>query len=542
MSDQKGPSDLTRYLQVRGARDGSFYPLSPSESDFFMAKIPGETSRQRLLAWLRAHVLPRRFWKDKKGRLAGYAMNEKREPLTLTHAAADLGWTPEHTQDVWDELVELGLGSHGPDSTLKRKVAEARLFLRADVKPFESVVSGDNQGQNGDGQECSTDLYSLFIRRPYLKTQLHRLTGEERAKKQRELEVLARWETRVLKDCMAAGRLAIEQREDSILPALGFEKQKQPKRRGPPQAVRVQLLIDWDGQANLFPEVEPAPALDNGQTVFAVAGSTLLTPTEGAAQTYQPGAIQAPAASAAQTSEGTSVQTGVYRGKGRSAQTFSTAVQTAPSEGQTTEPQALDPPPPPAPLKTLETTERPEGGRAGSVVREAAGEGAENPRPPAPSAPELAPLLAACADPSRNIPLPHEFASQVLAAMPGVPLQFFLRLLDQQLSAARQKRRGWNYKWTLRTACDAAEAWPAFAAREEHRSQDATAEDLYQRRQKAVGVLRAYLAGDAIDPPHLAECRQVVEEITQDAQVDAESRQRVRALLAQIPKERASHG
>jgi hypothetical protein len=76
--NQSNPeSDVTRLMCDLGAT--RWDPTPVDQLDFFLDEIPGESARQRMLAWLRAHTIRRGRWKS-------YAVDENRNEVPAGQA------------------------------------------------------------------------------------------------------------------------------------------------------------------------------------------------------------------------------------------------------------------------------------------------------------------------------------------------------------------------------------------------------------------------------------------------------------------------
>jgi hypothetical protein len=87
-----GPSPIDRLMRELGAT--RWDPTPVDQHDYFLDPIPGESSLQRALAWMRAHTI-------RRGRSQAYAVDEKGNALHIERMAADLDWRVKWAQEVW---------------------------------------------------------------------------------------------------------------------------------------------------------------------------------------------------------------------------------------------------------------------------------------------------------------------------------------------------------------------------------------------------------------------------------------------------------
>ena len=154
--------------------------------------------------------------------------------------AADLGWTVKWAQEVW-RLGE----SHG--LCRRDKQFPKRLYLCGKVKRRTSTPKSDRCEHSS---RCTPDF--SFVLPGFLERQMADWEPERRAATVARLERQHQWKDLVMRDGVAALRAITEQHDDRLLRDLGLEKRKQPKRREPPQTVRVVLLVNPEGQGDLF--------------------------------------------------------------------------------------------------------------------------------------------------------------------------------------------------------------------------------------------------------------------------------------------------
>jgi hypothetical protein len=254
MSDR--PSDLTIFLRVLGT-NGLYDTVPCSNTDFFLDKVPGESSRQRLLAWMRIYVLRGRGrkWKGADGKFADYAVDEKGNPLGIARLAADLGWKVEYAREVWRECVAFGLVRNNPDYP-------GRLYLCGNVARFKSTTSLEQESCTTCSEEfltacaedaekgCATFFSSPSLqsspsfRAGYVESYVSGLDQADRLRAMRILAAVAQWKSGFHADVRAAERAFVEQYEVAALAAIGAKKRLQRKRRKPVTSVELKVLVE----------------------------------------------------------------------------------------------------------------------------------------------------------------------------------------------------------------------------------------------------------------------------------------------------------
>jgi hypothetical protein len=221
-----GPTLIDQLMRDLGAT--RWDPTPVDQHDFFLDEIPGESPLQRALAWMRAHTL-------RCGRSKAYAIDEKGKELHIERMAADLNWKVKWAQEVW----RVGEG-HG--LFRREKEFPSRLYLNGKVT---RVSSGKESFEHGKRSRCTAGS-SSFILPTYLVRQMANWRPERRDEALARLERQHHWKEMVMRDGVAALRAITEQRDERLLRDLGLEKQQHPKRREPPQTVRVDLLVEPD--------------------------------------------------------------------------------------------------------------------------------------------------------------------------------------------------------------------------------------------------------------------------------------------------------
>lgn len=243
-----GPSPIDQLMRDLGAT--RWDPTPVDQHDFFLDEIPGESPLQRALAWMRAHTI-------RRGRSKAYAVDENGKELHIERMAADLNWKVKWAQEVWRVGERHGLFR-------REKEFPSRMYLNGKVTRVSSrIESFEHRKRN----RCTADC-SPFVLPAYLVRQMANWRPQRRTEVEALLERQHHWKEMVMRDGVAALRAITEQRDDRLLRYLGLEKQQHPKRREPPETVRVDLLVEPDffsaaeATSGSGPAVvQPAPSL-----------------------------------------------------------------------------------------------------------------------------------------------------------------------------------------------------------------------------------------------------------------------------------------
>jgi hypothetical protein len=216
-----GPSQLDLLMRDLGATRWDPTPID--QHDFFLDDIPGESSLQRALAWMRAHTLRRGRWK-------AYAVDEKGNELHIEHLAADLDWKVKWAQQVWRLGEAYGLFR-------REKQNGARLYLNGKVTRRTSHSQSD--GCRGPSR-CTTASSRLVLPR-YVQRQLAKLDPNRHCDFLDRIQIERQRGRQMVRDAMADVRAIVDQREESLFAEFGLYRMRGAKRRKRREPMLVQV-------------------------------------------------------------------------------------------------------------------------------------------------------------------------------------------------------------------------------------------------------------------------------------------------------------
>ena len=227
-----GPSQVDLLMRELGAT--RWDPTPVGQHDFFLDEVPGESALQRALAWMRAHTI-------RRGRWRAFAVDEKGNELQIGHLAADLDWKVKWALEVWRRGEEYGLFR-------RERQCPSRLYLSGKVIRLTS----NPESNRCRGRNRCTAASSPPILPGYLDRQIAKWEPGQRVSFLSRLDRQERWGRKLKRDAMAAARAIVDQHRDSLFAEFGLQRMSGTKRREPHQMAAVTVLIDEEGQADLF--------------------------------------------------------------------------------------------------------------------------------------------------------------------------------------------------------------------------------------------------------------------------------------------------
>jgi hypothetical protein len=216
MSAPAGTKDKnSELMKAMGSKSGRYDPEPPEQWRWDLAH---GTPKQRFRAWVK--------WKTTghptfEGR-SPFCVSEAGTPLTLEHAAVDLGWSAQYVRKVAAEVEQDGF---------VRLQKGGKIFNRADV-PVSAAPPPE------DANEFVQARWS-----PYLADSIRGLSPEKREVFDAAEAEYLDWRDRGFTEMVAAWRLMVERVENIMFERVGIEKKRLAKtEREAPPVVQLSLL------------------------------------------------------------------------------------------------------------------------------------------------------------------------------------------------------------------------------------------------------------------------------------------------------------
>jgi hypothetical protein len=241
-------TELTALMRAMGSPTGAFDPMPPPQHRFFLDRSQPMTSRA--IAWLWSKTI-----RPSKGHKRSPYARDERGALTLTHAAADLGWSLANASTTFSKLEDEGR---------IRRDEKGRICLRADV-PEPEQTKGEDDVQDLCTQNLPDRLALLF--QQLAKTDVDKATRAY-------FERRAHWK-KVQADAMALVRRAEDEDEKRWLASLGLTPPDEA--RGRPVKKREESLVEIKIVAVDFSVHKTS---DDGELTFVQNGDGVSHKTE----------------------------------------------------------------------------------------------------------------------------------------------------------------------------------------------------------------------------------------------------------------------
>ncbi len=215
MSAPQGKDPNRELMKAMGSETGRYDPEPPEQWRWDLAH---GTSKMRARAWVKWKTTGHKDFETR----SPYCVSEHGTPLTLEHAAVDLGWSIITTRAVFAELQTDGF---------VRLQKGGKIFNRADV-PVSSEPPPE---------PTNAPVHNRWS--PYLADSIRNLPPEKREVFNADEAEYWEWRNRGFAEMVASWRLMDEQVQNIMFDRAGIEKKRLPKtEREKPPVVQLSLL------------------------------------------------------------------------------------------------------------------------------------------------------------------------------------------------------------------------------------------------------------------------------------------------------------
>lgn len=211
MPKPKEPTDKNSIL-MRECGAKSPYPWEPEPRDQILYALNRGDWMSRIIGWMK--------WHTTRGSRSAWAMSDKGKPLTIKHAADDLGWPYKTALNRFAIAEEEGV--------IRRHPKMPWIGLCADI-PLSRQTRGENDSR------VQNQLP------PQLIEQIEGLSEPDRELFRKAYARFRQWSKEAFDDVATQIRRQQALAEDTILSQFGLERERKAKEFKPKTAAKVDL-------------------------------------------------------------------------------------------------------------------------------------------------------------------------------------------------------------------------------------------------------------------------------------------------------------
>lgn len=200
-------------MRKMGVKGHPFDPMPPAQHRWQSGK--GEPPLYRIWSWMCGHTIH-------YGYRCEYAVTPDGAELHLEHIATDLEMDVHNVRLVWKEGVAKGLWRNGNKPEERR-----RMYLCGTVTP----QAADKSTEEAAAGVCTNPL------KPYILNQINKLSSDRQREFWGAYERQQRLRKDVQAELIAASRLILDQREDTLFSEFGINKIREKKKDPEPERV-----------------------------------------------------------------------------------------------------------------------------------------------------------------------------------------------------------------------------------------------------------------------------------------------------------------